>query len=137
MTMHELFDGSEAQEIPREFAALAEVPEMMWQSRRVEFSESTDDLEFAPWEFCSRAEYEAWSLQAGKQVRALYAGADVAAAIAAAQSAGARAEREACAEACEAVHVRPIQGAHEEYLAGKEMAVQQCARAIRLRLHAP
>ena len=42
-------------------------------------------------------------------------------------------EREACAEVCEAVHVRPIQGAHEEYLAGKEMAIQQCARAIRVR----
>ena len=42
-------------------------------------------------------------------------------------------EREACAEACESVHVRPIQGAHEEYLAGKEMAIQQCARAIRRR----
>ena len=45
----------------------------------------------------------------------------------------ARKEREACAEACESVHVRPIQGAHEEYLAGKEMAIQQCARAIRRR----
>ena len=44
-----------------------------------------------------------------------------------------RLEREACAEACESVHVRPIQGAHEEYLAGKEMAIQQCARAIRRR----
>ena len=43
------------------------------------------------------------------------------------------AEREACAEACESVHLRPIQGAHEEYLAGKEMAIQQCARAIRRR----
>ena len=43
------------------------------------------------------------------------------------------AEREACAQACEAVHFRPIQGAHEEYMAGKEMTVQQCARAIRIR----
>ncbi len=42
-------------------------------------------------------------------------------------------EREACAEACEAVHIRPIQGAHEEYMDGKEMAIMQCARAIRMR----
>ena len=48
-----------------------------------------------------------------------------------------RTERERCAEVCEAVHIRPIQGAHEEYMAGKEMAVQQCARAIRMRVHAP
>lgn len=43
------------------------------------------------------------------------------------------AEREACAEACEMVHVRPIQGAHEEYIAGKEMALMQAASAIRKR----
>lgn len=43
------------------------------------------------------------------------------------------AERAACAEICEAVHVRPIQGAHEEYIAGKEMAIRQAASAIRNR----
>lgn len=46
------------------------------------------------------------------------------------------AERAACAVACEDVHIRPIQGAHEEYMDGKEMAVMQCARAIRMRSNA-
>jgi len=54
----------------------------------------------------------------------------------AAYDAGALAEREACADACDEVHARPIQGAHEEYMAGKEMAIQQCARAIRMRSNA-
>ena len=50
-----------------------------------------------------------------------------------AETAAILAEREACARVCEVVHVRPIQGAHEEYMVGKEMALQQAARAIRMR----
>lgn len=44
------------------------------------------------------------------------------------------AEREACAEACEAVEVPDvIYGAHPDYLEGKLMAISQAAAAIRAR----
>ena len=43
------------------------------------------------------------------------------------------AEREACAMACESVHVHPIQGAHKEYISGKQMAIIQAASLIRKR----
>ena len=52
-------------------------------------------------------------------------------AIRAVAEAAALAEREACAATCESVHARPINGAHEQYMAGKEMTIQQCAPNIR------
>ena len=48
-----------------------------------------------------------------------------------------QAERAACIEACDAVDAGPFVGAHEEYLAGKEMAVKQCLRAILARNDLP
>ena len=46
----------------------------------------------------------------------------------------AAAEREACAELCDE-YVVPvsIEGAHPDYLIGKQMAFEQAARAIRAR----
>lgn len=40
------------------------------------------------------------------------------------------AEREACETACRAVVHRPIEGASDDYMDGKEMALVQCQRAI-------
>ena len=38
----------------------------------------------------------------------------------------------ACAEACEAVDVETIVGAHDAYLEGRAVAVRRCARAARM-----
>ena len=46
------------------------------------------------------------------------------------------AERQACADACESIDVENIVGASEEYLAGRSMAIQKCARIIRMRYNA-
>ncbi len=46
------------------------------------------------------------------------------------------AERRACAAACDSIDIENIVGASEEYLAGRSMAVQRCARTIRKRSNA-
>jgi hypothetical protein len=46
----------------------------------------------------------------------------------------AEAEREACAKVCDNFEIsRKIEGAHPDYLVGKEMAATQLAHAIRAR----
>jgi len=46
----------------------------------------------------------------------------------------AEAEREACAKVCDDFEIpKNVQGAHPDYLVGKEMAASQLANAIRAR----